>query len=456
MQTTWCATLGLCWLPHPLIDCARRCAQVKSIFPDLDSIFYMSERFYNMLSSCNHGYHPLISKQKSDHSGFLQLLIAKLKEMRRKQWHARASDASASPIPEGAVRLEVTLSLSDDELRAQVHGSSPLPQSSALSLSHPPAPPWLQWQGLPRFAEAFAGDLAAALKIPAHAVVVVETAVTSQPNVETVVTSRPNVPQRGSLAAAAAVVGITMGTSPPPRANAGGANVVVAVFDLLPRSSQQDSASDGSRPSTRSTRLGLLAAKMAVNRRVDALAAALSLASDFSGPPPRKELVGPLAISTRAQQGAATRAIERAAGLRQVSADGQRTRVWPIDSETLLSSIPLSSESWVTLVQRFTPSKPVSALAAHEPWPPRSAAPYPSPTPRAGPRRGSRGHRSQGDDLRANGGLHCGPTRKGAALRGNRLHRRSVQPVRPVLQGVRGVHQQPGQCSRARQRVQED
>ncbi len=147
MQTTWCATLGLCWLPRPLIDCARRCAQVKSIFPDLDSIFYMSERFYNMLSSCNHGYHPLISKQKSDHSGFLQLLIAKLKEMRRKQWHARASDASASPIPEGAVRLEVTLSLSDDELRAQVHGSSPLPQSSALSLSHPPPPPGCSGRG---------------------------------------------------------------------------------------------------------------------------------------------------------------------------------------------------------------------------------------------------------------------------------------------------------------------
>ena len=195
--------------------------------------------------------------------------------------------------------------------------------------------------------------------------VVVETAVTSQPNVETVVTSRPNEPQRGSLAAAAALVGITMGTSPPPRANQWspcGANVVVAVFDLLPRLPQQDSASDGSRPSTRSTRLGLLAAKMAVNRRVDALAAALSLASDFSGPPPSKELVGPLAISTRAQQGAATRAIERAAGLRQVSADGQRTRVWPIDSETLLSSIPLSSESWVTLVQRFTPSKPVMCI----------------------------------------------------------------------------------------------
>lgn len=166
-------------------------------------------------------------------------------------------------------------------------------------------------------------------------------------------------PKRGSLAAAAAVVGITMGTSPPPPASAGGAKkVVVAVFDLLPRLSQQDSASNDSRPPTR---LDLLAAKMAVNRRVDALAAALNLASDFDGPPPSKELVGPLAISTRAQQGAATRVIERIAGLRQVSADGQRTPVVPIDSEALLSSIPLSSESWVTLVQRFTPSKPVSA-----------------------------------------------------------------------------------------------
>jgi hypothetical protein len=166
-------------------------------------------------------------------------------------------------------------------------------------------------------------------------------------------------PKGGSLAAAAAVVGITMGTSSPPPASADGAKkVVIAVFDLLPRLSQQDSASDDSRPPTR---LDLLAAKMAVNRRVDALAAALRLASDFNGPPPSKELVGPLAISTRAQQGAATRVIERIAGLRQVSADGERTLVVPIDSEALLSSIPLSAESWVTLVQRFTPSKPVSA-----------------------------------------------------------------------------------------------
>jgi hypothetical protein len=112
---------------------------VNSIFPDLDSIFYMSERFYNMLSSCNHGYHPLISKQKSDHSGFSQLLIAKLKEMRRKQWHAPASDATASPIPEGAVRLEVTLSLSDDELRAQVH-INPLATLESFESSAPPAP----------------------------------------------------------------------------------------------------------------------------------------------------------------------------------------------------------------------------------------------------------------------------------------------------------------------------
>jgi hypothetical protein len=95
---------------------------VNSIFPSLDSIIYMSERFYGVLSSCNHGYHPLISKQNSDHSGFSQILIAKLKEMRRKQWHAPAShgNAAASPIPEGAVRLEVTLSQSDDQLRAQV------------------------------------------------------------------------------------------------------------------------------------------------------------------------------------------------------------------------------------------------------------------------------------------------------------------------------------------------
>ena len=95
---------------------------MNSIFPSLDSTFNMSELFYRELSSCNHGYHPLISKQNSDHSGFSQILIAKLKEMRRKQWHAPASqgNAAASPIPEGAVRLEVTLSQSDDELRTQV------------------------------------------------------------------------------------------------------------------------------------------------------------------------------------------------------------------------------------------------------------------------------------------------------------------------------------------------
>ena len=327
---------------------------MNSIFPSLDSTFNMSELFYRELSSCNHGYHPLISKQNSDHSGFSQILIAKLKEMRRKLWHAPASqgNAAASPIPEGAVRLEVTLSLSDDQLRAEVRTDEVVScHNRELGVLAPPL--WLQWQGQQRLAEAFAGDLAAALKIPVRAVVVqtVEE-VANKPK------SALDGPKRGSLAAAAAVVGITMGTSPPPPASAGGAKVVIAIFDLLPQLSQQDSASDDSRPPTR---LDLLAAKMAVNRRVDALAAALSLASDFNGPPPSKELVGPLAISTRAQQGAATRVIERVAGLRQVSADGQRTPVVPIDSEALLSSIPLSSESWVTLVQRFTPSKPVSA-----------------------------------------------------------------------------------------------
>merc|ERR1740130_1734182 len=179
---------------------------VNSIFPSLDSTFYMSELFYRELTSCNHGYHPLISKQNSDHSGFSQILIAKLKEMRRKQWHAPASqgNAAASPIPEGAVRLEVTLSLSDDQLRAE-------------------------WQGQQRLAETFAGDLAAALKIPVCAVVVqtVEE-VANKPK------SALDGPKRGSLAAAAAVVGITMGTSPPPP-SAGGAKVVIAIFDLLPQ-----------------------------------------------------------------------------------------------------------------------------------------------------------------------------------------------------------------------------
>ena len=97
----------------------------------------MSDRFYGVLSSCNHGYHPLISKQNADHKGFSSILIAKLKEMRRKQWHARASDASASPIPEGAVRLEVTLSLSDDELRAQLHS---LGSRTAVIRDSPHAP----------------------------------------------------------------------------------------------------------------------------------------------------------------------------------------------------------------------------------------------------------------------------------------------------------------------------
>ena len=98
-------------------------AQVNSIFPSLDSTFYMSDRFYGVLTSCNHGFHPLISKQNADHYGFSHILIAKLKEMRRKQWHAPAAgqgNAAASPIPEGAVRLEVTLSQSQDQLYAEV------------------------------------------------------------------------------------------------------------------------------------------------------------------------------------------------------------------------------------------------------------------------------------------------------------------------------------------------
>ena len=59
----------------------------------------MSDRFYGVLSSCNHGYHPLISKQNADHKGFSSILIAKLKEMRRKQWHAPAVKGNASPAP---------------------------------------------------------------------------------------------------------------------------------------------------------------------------------------------------------------------------------------------------------------------------------------------------------------------------------------------------------------------
>tara|TARA_B100000795_G_scaffold91994_1_gene67158 strand:+ start:4257 stop:4667 length:411 start_codon:yes stop_codon:yes gene_type:complete len=113
---------------------------VNSIFPSLDSTFYMSERFYGVLSSCNHGYHPLISKQNSDHSGFSQILIAKLKEMRRKQWHAPASqgNAAASPIPEGAVRLEVTLSQSDDQLRTQVRTDEVPRHTRELGVLAPP------------------------------------------------------------------------------------------------------------------------------------------------------------------------------------------------------------------------------------------------------------------------------------------------------------------------------
>ena len=93
---------------------------MNSIFPSLDSICYMSERFYSVISSCNHGYHPLISKQNADHSGFVHILVAKLKEMRRKQWHVLAmggGTASTTPLPEGAVRLEVTVADSFDKVR---------------------------------------------------------------------------------------------------------------------------------------------------------------------------------------------------------------------------------------------------------------------------------------------------------------------------------------------------
>ena len=292
----------------------------------------MSDRFYGVLSSCNHGYHPLISKQNADHKGFSSILIAKLKEMRRKQWHAPAVKGNASPaptIPEGAVRVEVTLAQSVDELRKASSGTQQT------------------------FEQAFGAELAAALKIPARAVAV--------QSVQEVMQQQPPLkiegPRRGSLAVAAAVIGINMADNAP--AAAAAAPVVTCIFDLLPWLSQQDGPDADANPPSR---LDLLAAKMEVNRRVDALSTALSLSADFTGPPPSKELKGPLAISLGVQQGAATRAIDRAAGVRQVSADGQRTGVVPIDSETLLSSIPLSSEAWVTLVQRFTPSKPVQGM----------------------------------------------------------------------------------------------
>lgn len=312
---------------------------VNSIFPSLDSICYMSERFYGVLSSCNHGYHPLISKQNADHTGFANILIAKLKEMRRKQWHAPAAKGGASqpPIPEGAVRLELTVSESFEKLRAQqVTGS---------------------------FESAFVSELAAALKVPERVVALRHVSESSDSVPSEALGQKGTQPKRGSLAAAAAVVGINL---PPARGStatrgsvpAQARPVVVAVFDLLPWLVQQD---EGREPKGHPSRLDLLAAKMAVNRRVDALAAALSLEADVVNAP-RVDLHGPLATSKLLLQGSATKIVDRAAGLRQVAADGQRTVVVPIDMDTLLSSIPLSQESWVTLVQRFTPSKAVQGV----------------------------------------------------------------------------------------------
>ena len=74
---------------------------VNSIFPSLDVIWEMSGRIFNALDGANHGYHPLMSKQAADHSAFEQLLIAKLKELRRKTWHHHSKSADAAGIASG-------------------------------------------------------------------------------------------------------------------------------------------------------------------------------------------------------------------------------------------------------------------------------------------------------------------------------------------------------------------
>ena len=311
---------------------------VNSIFPSLDSICYMSERFYGVLSSCNHGYHPLISKQNADQTGFANILIAKLKEMRRKQWHAPAAKGvSHPPIPEGAVRLELTVSESFEKLRAQ--------------------------QIIGSFESSFVSELAVALKVPERVVALRHVSESSDSVPSEALGEKRTQPKRGSLAAAAAVVGINLPTARGSTATRGpvpaqARPVVVAVFDLLPWLVQQDEGRESKGPPSR---LDLLAAKMAVNRRVDALAAALSLEPEVMKAS-RVDLQGPLATSKLLLQGNATKIVDGAAGLRQVAADGQRTVVVPIDMDTLLSSIPLSQESWVTLVQRFTPSKAVQGV----------------------------------------------------------------------------------------------
>ena len=354
---------------------------VNSIFPSLDVIWEMSGRIYNALDGANHGYHPLMSKQAADHSAFEQLLIAKLKELRRKTWHHHSKSADAAsrasqpeapklpPVADGGVRLEFGLLLGG--------GGT--------------------WSG---FEKAVAAELAAALKAPPDSVVVRAVAERKIRRKGGGAIEEASA-RRRSVEAALAVAGLR---SPSPvkggapsaaEASAAGMVQTVVTVDLL-------AATTRLIVPAASGRLDVLAAKMAVNRRVDALAEALKILADEARPnpipgwveardatgrpffveeatrrtawalptaaapeppagpkPPPPPPPGALAIARRMADAPTLKLVDGSDGLRQVGSDGRRVVVAPIHPSTELREVGLSQEQMMSLVKRFTPSKRV-------------------------------------------------------------------------------------------------
>ena len=166
---------------------------------------------------------------------------------------------------------------------------------------------------------------------------------------------------------------------------------VAVTFDLIPWLTR-DLAAEGPPPPM--TKLELVTAILAVNRRVEALATALELspdaeASDGGGIMPTgvgagsgggaarggssagigaisagADLTkGPRALSARLFAGESTRAICRDVGLVHVAASGARCRLHAVSRLTLLRDVGLSQEGWMRIVQQFAPSRPATGVS---------------------------------------------------------------------------------------------
>lgn len=166
---------------------------------------------------------------------------------------------------------------------------------------------------------------------------------------------------------------------------------VAVTFDLIPWLTR-DLAAEGPPPPM--TKLELVTAILAVNRRVEALATALELspdaeASDGGGIMPTgvgagsgggaarggisagigaisagADLTkGPRALSARLFAGETTRAICRDVGLVHVAASGARCRLHAVSRLTLLRDVGLSQEGWMRIVQQFAPSRPATGVS---------------------------------------------------------------------------------------------